>query len=70
MNYMQSGSKAIKIGYDFIVGGEHVFVIAEIGANHCGSLECALDAIDAAAESGAGAIFTVGPPSSVPSQFR
>jgi len=38
-----------------VIGGPRTFVIAEIGSNHRGDLQRALDTIDAAAESGADA---------------
>ena len=37
----------------FVVGGPRVFVIAEIGNNHNGSVELARQLVDAAIESGA-----------------
>lgn len=38
---------------DFVVGGPHVFVIAEIGNNHQGDLEMARRLVDASIEAGA-----------------
>jgi N-acetylneuraminate synthase len=38
---------------DFVVGGAHVFVIAEIGNNHQGDIEMAKRLVDASIESGA-----------------
>jgi len=38
---------------DFVIGGKNIFVIAEIGNNHNGSLERALELIDSAINSGA-----------------
>ncbi|MDH5368434.1 MAG: N-acetylneuraminate synthase family protein [Gammaproteobacteria bacterium] len=40
----------------FTIGGNHTFVIAEVGANHTGNLELAKEHIDAASESGADAV--------------
>jgi N-acetylneuraminate synthase len=45
-------NSSFKIG-DFRVGGENVFVIAEIGNNHQGDLEMAKRLIDAAVDAGA-----------------
>jgi len=41
---------------DFNVGGKEVFVIAEIGNNHNGSYDLALEMIDAATEAGANCV--------------
>jgi len=41
---------------DFKLGGESVFVIAEIGNNHNGSLKLALELVDAAHEAGANCV--------------
>ena len=41
---------------DFSLGGKNVFVIAEIGNNHNGSVELALEMVDAAHEAGANCV--------------
>ena len=38
---------------DFEIGGDKVFVIAEIGNNHNGNIDLALEMVDAAKEAGA-----------------
>ncbi|MDG2296565.1 MAG: N-acetylneuraminate synthase family protein, partial [Gammaproteobacteria bacterium] len=41
---------------DYKLGGESVFVIAEIGNNHNGSVKLALEMVDAAHEAGANCV--------------
>ena len=41
---------------DFTIGGDNVFVIAEIGNNHNGSVKLALEMVDAAYECGANCV--------------
>jgi len=49
-------TKAIKIGNKYIGEGQSVFIIAEAGVNHNGSLKLAKKMIDAAKSSGADAV--------------
>jgi N-acetylneuraminate synthase len=50
------GSNRVKIGNKFIGNNEPVYVIAEIGINHNGSLELAKKLIDGAADTGCDAV--------------
>ena len=48
--------KKVMVGHKHAIGDERTFVVAEVGTNHGGSLNSALEAVDAAAESGADAV--------------
>ena len=51
-----SSQPTITLPGGFQIGGPRTFVIAEIGSNHAGNLDTALQSIDAAATSGADAV--------------
>ena len=46
----------VKIGNKVVGDDEPVFIVAEIGLNHCGDLKIALESVKVAAESGADAV--------------